>query len=94
MISTVTQMFYAWRIARLTGRLWVGGLIVASALAQFGKFLNISHRYLRGLKILTCITGAGIGGSVGFSIVTDFNLFPKFKTVCELYCSKREECDN
>ncbi|KAF8607047.1 hypothetical protein BDV93DRAFT_332876 [Ceratobasidium sp. AG-I] len=59
MISTVTQIFYAWRIARLTGRLWVGGIIVASALAQFG---------------------AGVGGSIGFTIVTDFNLFPKFKT--------------
>lgn len=59
MISTVTQIFYAWRIARLTGRTWVGAIIVAAAFAQLG---------------------AGIGGSIGFTVVKDFNLFPRFKT--------------
>ncbi|QRV92318.1 hypothetical protein RhiJN_20336 [Ceratobasidium sp. AG-Ba] len=58
MISTVGQTFYAWRITRLTGWTWLGYLIVASALVQFG---------------------AGIGGTVGISIITDFSMFHKFK---------------
>jgi hypothetical protein len=37
MISTVGQIFYAWRIARLTGWTWLGWLIVGSALIQFGE---------------------------------------------------------
>lgn len=59
MISTVTQAFYAWRITRLTGWVWVGYSIAGSAIIQM------------------C---AGIGGSIGISIVTNFSMFHKFKT--------------
>jgi hypothetical protein len=42
----------------------------------------MKHRYI------SKYTGAGIGGSVGVSIVTDFNMFHKFKVVGWFYLGK------
>lgn len=58
MISTVVQLFYAWRIARISGWTWTGCAIAGSAVIQL------------------C---AGIGGSIGSSLVTDFKLFHRFR---------------
>ncbi|KAH7337097.1 hypothetical protein B0J17DRAFT_453742 [Rhizoctonia solani] len=58
MISTAVQLFYAWRIARISGWIWVGCAIAGSAVIQL------------------C---AGIGGSIGSSLVTDFKLFHRFR---------------
>lgn len=37
MISSVAQVFFAWRIVMLTGRPWVGWMIAFVAFVEFGK---------------------------------------------------------
>ncbi|KAG8738991.1 hypothetical protein FRC10_006276 [Ceratobasidium sp. 414] len=58
MISSTTQSFFAWRIARLTGHNWLGYLIGCSAFIQLA---------------------AGLGSTIGASIVRDFNRFQELK---------------
>ncbi|KAG9094729.1 hypothetical protein FRC07_011263 [Ceratobasidium sp. 392] len=58
MISSSTQGFFAWRIARLTGKNWLGYTIGLSAFIQLA---------------------AGLGSTIGASIVVDFNRFQELK---------------
>lgn len=58
MISSTTQSFFAWRIARLTGHPWMGWAIGCSAFIQLA---------------------AGLGSTIGASIVVDFDRFQELK---------------
>jgi hypothetical protein len=40
MISSATQTFFAWRVAKLTGHAWMGWGIAISAFIQFGKWMR------------------------------------------------------
>ncbi|KAG8716351.1 hypothetical protein FRC09_015865 [Ceratobasidium sp. 395] len=67
MISSTTQSFYAWRIARLTGHAWIGWTLGFLAFAQFGIQFNP--------------LGAGLASTIWASFLGDFARFQEGKSV-------------
>lgn len=78
-ISTLVELFFAWRVKVLTGNYWVTALIVSAAVGSACEYSCIFE--FSTTLTLSRIIGGGIGTAIAIHFVPQFADFQKFQAI-------------
>lgn len=88
-IATLVQLFFAWRVKVLTGRMWVVMIIVVSAMGSICGYFSIADAR----TILTCFSVGGVGTAIAIHYVPEFVQFQKFQAIVIVWLILAAICD-